>query len=78
MKHTVSSIKVREGPTSQNRLSIFLPTLNEGGSIRHVIESLLHLGTNLPLEILGADDDSHDGAPDPLRALAQADDEYWP
>ena len=53
-----------------------LPTFNEGGSIRQVIESLLHLGTDLPLEILVVDDDSRDGTPDPVRALPQADDVY--
>jgi dolichol-phosphate mannosyltransferase len=70
----VSSINEREGPTSQNGLSIVLPTFNEGGSIRQVIESLLNLGTNLPLEILVVDDDSRDGTPDLVRALAQSDD----
>ena len=35
-----------------------LPTFNEGGSIRQVIESLLRLGTDHPLEILVVDDDS--------------------
>ena len=53
-----------------------LPTFNESGSIRQVIKSLLHLGTDLPLEILVVDDDSSDGTPDPARALAQADEEY--
>ena len=65
----MSSINEREGPTSQTGLSIVLPTFNEGGSIRQIIESLLHLGTDLPLEILVVDDDSRDGTPDPVRAL---------
>ena len=72
----MSSIEEREGPTSQSGLSIVLPTFNEGGSIRHAIESLLHLGTDLPLEILVVDDDSRDGTPDLVRALAQVDEEY--
>ena len=53
-----------------------LPTFNESGSIRQAIESLLHLGTDLPREIIVVDDDSRDGTPDPARALAQADEEY--
>ena len=53
-----------------------LPTFNEGGSIRQVIESLLHLGTDLPLEILVVDDDSRDDTLDLVRALAQANEEY--
>ena len=53
-----------------------LPTFNEGGSIRQAIESLLHLGTDLPREIIVVDDDSRDGIPDLARALAQADEEY--
>ena len=40
----MSSTAEREGPTSHSGLSIVLPTFNEGGSIRQVIESLLHLG----------------------------------
>ena len=72
----MSSIKEREGPTSQSGLPIVQPTFNEGGSIGQAIESLLHLGTDLPLEILVVDDDSRDGTPDPVRALPQADDVY--
>ena len=72
----MTSIKERERSTIQSGLSIVLPTFNEGGSIRQVIESLLHLGTDLPLEILVVDDDSRDGTPDLVRALAQADEEY--
>ena len=53
-----------------------LPTFNAGGSIRQVIESLLHLGTNLPREILAVGDDSRDDTPDLARALAQTDEEY--
>ena len=53
------------------------PTFNEGGSIRQAIESLLHLETDLPLKILAVNDDSHDGTPDLIRPLAQADKEYW-
>ena len=53
-----------------------LPTFNEGGSIRQAIEALLHLGTDLPREIIVVDDDSRDGTPDLARALAQADEEY--
>ena len=52
----MSSTAEREGPTSHSGLSIVLPTFNEGGSIRQVIESLLHLGTDHPLEILIVDD----------------------
>ena len=37
---------------------------------------MLRLGTDLPLEILVVDDDSRDGTPDLVRALAQADEEY--
>ena len=69
----MSSTAEREGPTSQSGLSIVLPTFNEGGSIRQVIESLLHLGTDHPLEILIVDDDSRDGTPDLVRALARQD-----
>ena len=69
----MSSTSKQEGPISQSGLSIVLPTFNEGGSIRQVIESLLHLGTNLPLEILVVDDDSRDGTPELVRALAQSD-----
>ena len=69
----MSSINEREGPTSQSGLSIVLPTFNEGGSIRQVIESLLQLGKDLPLEILVVDDDSRDGTPDLVRALAEED-----
>ena len=69
----MSSINEREGPTSQSGLSIVLPTFNEGGSIRQVIESLLQLGTDIPLEILVVDDDSRDGTPDLVRALAEED-----
>ena len=53
------------------------PTFNEGGSIRQAIESLLHLETDLPLKILVVNDDSHDGTPDLIRSLAQADKGYW-
>ena len=56
----MSSTSKQEGQTSQRGLSIVLPTFNEGGSIRQVIESLLHLETDHPLEILVVDDDSHD------------------
>ena len=69
----MSSTAEREGLTSHNGLSIVLPTFNEGGSIRQVIESLLHLGTDHPLEILIVDDDSRDGTPDLVRALARQD-----
>ena len=69
----MSSTAEREGPTSHSGLSIVLPTFNEGGSIRQVIESLQHLGTNNPLEILIVDDDSRDGTPDLVRALARQD-----
>ena len=72
----MTSIKERERSTFQSGLSIVLPTFNEGGSIRQAIESLLHLGTNLPREILVVDNDSRDDTPDLARALAQADDEY--
>ena len=71
-------MKEREEPTSQSGLSIVLPTFNKGGSIRHVIESLLRLETDLPVEMLVVDDDSRDGSPDLVRGLAQADDEYCP
>ena len=71
------SINEREGPTSQSGLSIMHPTFNEGGSIRQAIESLLHLETDLPLKILVVNDDSHDGTPDLIRALAQEDQGYW-
>ena len=69
----MSSTAEREGATSHSGLSIVLPTFNEGGSIRQVIESLLHLGTDHPLEILIVDDDSRDGTPDLVRALARQD-----
>ena len=54
------------------------PKFNEGCSIRQAIESLLHLETDLPLKILVVNDDSHDGTPDLIRALTQADQGYWP
>ena len=69
----MSSTAEREGHASHSGLSIVLPTFNEGGSIRQVIESLLHLGTDHPLEILIVDDDSRDGTPDLVRALARQD-----
>ena len=69
----MSSTPEREGPTSHSGLSIVLPTFNEGGSIRQVIESLLRLGTDYPLEILVVDDDSRDGTPDLVRSLARRD-----
>ena len=69
----MSSTAEREGLTSQSGLSIVLPTFNEGGSIRQVIESLLNLGRDQPLEILVVDDDSRDGTPDLVRALARKD-----
>ena len=69
----MSSTSEREGPTSQIGLSIVLPTFNEGGSIRQVIESLLRLETEQPIEILVVDDDSRDGTPDLVRALARQD-----
>ena len=50
-----------------------LPTFNESGSIREVIQSLLQLETDHPLEILVVDDDSRDGTPDLVRALARQD-----
>ena len=56
----MSSTSKQEGQTSQRGLSVVLPTFNEGGSIRQVIESLLHLETDHPLEILVVDDDSRD------------------
>ena len=71
------SINEREGPTSQSGLSIMHPTFNEGGSIRQAIESLLHLETDLPLKILVVNNDSHDGTPNLIRSLAQADKGYW-
>ena len=70
-KRNVSSTSEREGPTSQIGLSIVLPTFNEGGSIRQVIESLLRLETEQPIEILVVDDDSRDGTPDLVRSLAR-------
>ena len=69
----MSSTSESEGPTSHSGLSIVLPTFNEGGSIRQVIASLLHLGKDQPLEILIVDDDSRDGTPDLVRALARQD-----
>ena len=69
----MSSTSEREGPTSQSGLSIVLPTFNEGGSIRQVIESLLHLEEEHPIEILVVDDDSRDGTPDLVRSLARQD-----
>ena len=69
----MSSTAEREKPTSHSGLSIVLPTFNEGGSIRQVIESLLRLGTDHPLEILVVDDDSRDGTPDLVRVLARKD-----
>ena len=69
----MSSTEDCEGPTSHSGLSIVLPTFNEGGSIRQVIESLLHLGSDGPLEVLVVDDDSRDGTPDLVRALARQD-----
>ena len=54
----MSSTAEREGLTSHGGLSIVLPTFNEGGSIRQVIESLLRLETDHPLEILVVDDDA--------------------
>ena len=69
----MSSTAERQAATSQGGLSIVLPTFNEGGSIRQVIESLLHLGTDYPLEILVVDDDSRDGTPDLVRSLARQD-----
>ena len=72
----MTPIKERERSTFQSGLSIVLPTFNESGSIRQAIESLLHMGTDLPREIIVVDDDSRDGTPDSARALAQADEEY--
>ena len=69
----MSSTAEREGQASHSGLSIVLPTFNEGGSIRQVIESLLRLKTEHPLEILVVDDDSRDGTPDLVRALARQD-----
>ena len=69
----MSSTAEPEGQTTQNGLSIVLPTYNEGGSIRGVISSLLELETNHPLEILVVDDDSRDGTADLVRALARED-----
>ena len=69
----MSSTAEPEGQTTQNGLSIVLPTYNEGGSIRGVISSLLELETNHPLEILVVDDDSRDGTADLVRALARDD-----
>ena len=69
----MSSTSEREGPTSQSGLSIVLPTFNESGSIRQVIESLLHLEEEHPIEILVVDDDSRDGTPDLVRSLARQD-----
>ena len=65
----MSSTAEREGQTTQNGLSIVLPTYNEGGSIRVVISSLLELETNHPLEILVVDDDSQDGTADLVLSL---------
>ena len=67
----MSSTSEREGQTSQSGLSIVLPTFNEGGSIRQVIESLLRLETENPIEILVVDDDSRDGTPDQARVLVK-------
>ena len=69
----MSSTAEREGQATHSGLSIVLPTFNEGGSIRQVIESLLRLKTEHPLEILVVDDDSRDGTPDLVRALARQD-----
>ena len=69
----MSSTAEREGPISHNGLSIVLPTFNEGGSIRQVIESLLRQGHDPPLEILVVDDDSQDGTSDLVRAMARQD-----
>ena len=60
LEHPVSSTAECEGPTGPSGLTIVLPSFNEGGSIRQVIESLLHLETDHPLEILVVDDDSRD------------------
>ena len=72
----MTSIKERERSTIQSGLSIVLPTFNGSGSISQAIGSLLHLGTDLPREMIVVDDDSRDGTPDPARALAQTDEEY--
>ena len=69
----MSSTTEREGATSHSGLSIVLPTFNEGGSIRQMIESLLRLETENPIEILVVDDDSRDGTPDLVRSLARQD-----
>ena len=67
----MSSTSYQDGSRSHIGLSIVLPTDNEGRSIRQVIESLLHLGTDHPLEILIVDDDSRDGTPVLVRSLAR-------
>ena len=69
----MSSTAECEESTSISGLSIVLPTFNESGSIREVIQSLLRLETDHPLEILVVDDDSRDGTPDLVRALARQD-----
>ena len=53
------------------------PTFNEGGSIRQAVDSLLHLKTDLPLEIRVVNENSHDDTPDLIRPLAQAEKGYW-
>ena len=45
----MSSTAEREGTTSHSGLSVVLPTFNEGGSIRQVIEALLQQEMDLSL-----------------------------
>jgi dolichol-phosphate mannosyltransferase len=73
LESALSSTAESEESTSLSGLSIVLPTFNESGSIREVIQSLLRLETDHPLEILVVDDDSRDGTPDLVRALARQD-----
>jgi dolichol-phosphate mannosyltransferase len=54
-------------------LSIILPTFNERGNVKQLLENIERaMGTTL-YEVIFVDDDSHDGTADLVRSIAQRD-----
>ncbi len=58
---------------SRTELSVIVPTLNERGNIRSVVESLDAALQGISWEVIFVDDFSSDGTPEAVRAIAAVD-----
>lgn len=58
---------------SRTELSVIVPTLNERGNIRSVVESLDAALQGIAWEVIFVDDFSSDGTPEAVRAIAAVD-----